>query len=72
MCGKELTGGRRMWCSDECGREALNTIGRLAAQGTSDMCLAIEHLAEHALDWMPENEDMDRIAEEANEKGGEG
>ena len=45
-------------------REALDAIGHLSAQGTSDMCLAITHLAEFALDWVPENEDMDRAVED--------
>ena len=45
-------------------RGALNDIVRLAGQGMSNMCLAITHLAEFALDWVPENEDMDRAVED--------
>ena len=52
-------------------RAALNVIAGLAGQGMSDMCLAITQLAESALDFVPENEDMDRAVEGLEEKGGE-
>ena len=52
-------------------RGALNEIDRLAGVGASDMSLSIQQITEFALDFVPENEDIDRIAEEANEKGGE-
>jgi len=52
-------------------RGALNEIDRLAGVGASDMSLSIQQIAEFALDFVPENEDMDRAVEGLDEKGGE-
>ena len=48
-------------------RGALNEIVRLAVAGQ----LNIGMVAESALDYVPENEDMDRAVEGLEEKGGE-
>ena len=45
-------------------RGALNEIDRLAGVGASDMSLSIQQITEFALDYVPENEDMDRAVED--------